>query len=247
MGSIAEKIEKIYESKIAIKNSLINKGLKVDDTLGNYAAAIDSLSVGATIETNSENLTTENKKDGDIVVVYDSASTETTTATVFKVVDTAEDIYILDGKELHIPNLGALLALDDFKSGIFAIHFNPSNNGYDMDTYDCYAVPNENVFFYDDVPPYNASVRTVHIGNTNSYAVNIKEYYCGPSRVEDHWIAAGTEEIPGTIYTGTLTVYGGSTFYYINCKCYTDVNRTSVMFDSSTLEKVSNLEYTQIS
>lgn len=242
MESIAEKIEKIYQSKLAIKNSLLKKGLKIDDTLEDYAAAIDSLSVGATIETNSENLTTENKKHGDIVVVYDSTSTENTSATVFKVIDTAQDIYLINGAEKQVPNLSAILALDTSKSGRWAIHFNQSNGDYIWDTYDLYVLPDDNCYFYTDVISNTDTRHTVHIANPNNYAVTIKEYYMGTARVTNNTIQAN-----GTFNTGTLTDYGGPTFYYINCVLYKDINKSGIKYDTSTIEKVSNLEYTQIS
>lgn len=246
MGSIAEKIEKIYESKQAIKNSLIKKGLKIDDTFGNYAAAIDSLSVGASVATSTENLTIEDKKDGDIVVVYDSTTTEST-ATVFKVIDTAEDIYILDGKELHIPNLNQLLNIIDLKTSTYAIQFNPTNNGYDMTDWSLIVVPDSNFYFYDDVSSFNSAYRDVWVANPNNYAITFREYKNGSTRYEDNTVPAGTSDNPSVLDLGMMSSYRGQTYYYINTVLFIDKNKTGIKYNSSTLEKVSNLEYTQIS
>lgn len=241
MDSIAQKLEKLYQSKLAIKNSLINKGLNVDDNLEDYSAAIDSLNVGATIETNSENLTTENKKEGDIVVVYDSTSSENA-ATVFKVVDTAEDIYLVEGVEHQIPNLGAILALETSKSGRWAIHFNESYSDYNWDTYEIYILPDDVCYFYSDVISNSDTRQIVYIANPNNYAVTIKEYYMNSSRLTNNTIAAN-----GIFSTGTLADGSYPIFYYNNCCLYKDIDKTSVKYEAHSIEKVSNLEYTQIS
>lgn len=242
MESIAEKLEKIYQSKQAIKNSLIKKGLKINDTLEDYAAAIDSLSVGATIETNSENMTTENKKDGDIVVVYDSTSTESPTATVFKVVDTAQDIYMIEGEEKQIPNLSTILALESSKSGRWAIHFNVNRSNYVWDTYDLYILPDDKCYFYSAPISTTDTRHTVRVANPNDHSVVVKEYYMGPGRLTDNTIAAKGNFNTGTLAHGALPI-----FYYYNCCLYTDIDKTAVKYEAHTIEKVSNLEYTQIS
>lgn len=46
MGTTTEKLQKVLDSKNAIKNSIINKGVSIDDTtpFSQYASAIDSIS-----------------------------------------------------------------------------------------------------------------------------------------------------------------------------------------------------------
>lgn len=256
MESIAEKIEKIYESKIAIKNSLINKGLKVDDTLGDYAAAIDSLSVGASVATSTENLTTEDKKDGDIVVVYDSSSTDAT-ATVFKIVDSNTDKYYINGKLWSVPCLSTVIKECDknnYQQYILAImSYDMSHEPYIALEYRFISLYNDKTWFY--TIKGSSSGAGLLIANANSEEVQI--YFANYSKngnvmgiVETLTLAAGSEESPSRTSTGLLAISTMNTQVgdYINCVCYSDINKTNIMYNSSTFEKCEpNLEYTQIS
>lgn len=246
MKSIAQKIEKIYESKLAIKNSLLKKGIQVDNVFSNYASAIDSINVGASIFTSEEELnTSENKQEGNLAIVYNASNS--TAPIVFKVVDTAQDIYILDGKELHIPNLNQLLNIIDLKTSTYAIQFNPSNDGYNMNDWGLIVVPDINFYFYDEVSSFDSGYRDVWVANPNNYAITFREYRNGSTQYKSRTIPAGASDNPSVLDLGVMSTYRGQTYYYINTVLYTDKNKTSIKFNSSTLEKVSNLQYTQLS
>lgn len=254
MESIAQKIEKIYESKLAIKNSLLKKGIQVDNDFSNYASAIDSINVGASVFNSQEELNAnENKQEGNLAIVYNASNP--TTPTVFKVVDKNTDRYYINGKLWNIPELTRLIEECDknnYQQYFLVIQsYDMTYEPYIALQYRFFSLYNENTWFY----AASGSGKGLLIANANLEAVPI--YFADYSKqgnamgtATELLLKAGSSETPssnssGMLATNSINVRVGD---YFNCVCYTDIDKTSVLYNSTSFsKKEADLQYTQLS
>ena len=252
MESIAQKIEKIYESKIAIKASLAKKGIQVDSDFSTYASAIDSINVGASVFTSEEELNAnENKQEGNLAIVYNDLNP--TTPVVFKVIDLNVDLFYIDGNLWSIPCLSNVIKECDTENyGQYYISISSSDTSkepYTALNYRFIALLNDKTWFYRE-----ASNNYLRIANSNKHEVEIKfaDYSLNGNvmgRVSTLPLAAGTEESPSYYDAGPYATYNNQKIgNYNNSVCYSDILKTGIVYNSSTLEKgESDLQYTQLS